>query len=71
MTVGKKNGGLVYSTDGGRTCPGCPEFIAGCACDRKEPGEVSDGVVRVSSETKRRKGKCVTVIKGLASHPAA
>jgi len=60
-------GGLVYSTDGGRTCPACRKPLAACLCAAQpavaRPG---DGVVRVSRETKGRGGKAVTVIRGVA-----
>ena len=59
-------GGLVYSTDSGRTCPGCRQPIAQCACASKgAAGPAGDGIVRVSRETKGRKGKGVTLIRGL------
>src|SRR4051812_17767617 len=56
---------LVYSTDGGRACPGCRQPSAQCTCQvRRVPA--GDGVVRVSRETKGRGGKSVTIVKGLA-----
>ena len=60
----EKNHGLVYSTGLGRMCPDCGRPVGDCSCRRKKdpPG---DGVVRVSRETKGRKGKVVTVIAGL------
>jgi translation initiation factor 1 len=61
----------VYSTDGGRICPACRQPIARCTCRQKKPSQASDGVVRVSRETKGRNGKDVTVIKGLALDSAA
>lgn len=67
----KKSGGLVYSTDGGRMCPVCRRTVGECTCSRKKPDSASDGVVRVSRETKGRNGKSVTVIKGLVLEPAA
>lgn len=61
---------LVYSTDGGRTCPACRQPLAQCTC--KANGAVlGDGVVRVSRETKGRGGKSVTLVKGLALDAAA
>jgi len=59
------SGGLVYSTDSGRMCPDCRQPLSACRCGEREvkPG---DGVVRVSRETKGRKGKGVTLVKGLA-----
>jgi translation initiation factor 1 len=56
---------LVYSTEGGRTCPACRQPLSQCAC-RARPVVVGDGVVRVSRETKGRGGKSVTLVKGLA-----
>jgi len=59
-------GGLVYSTQHGRICPGCRMPIANCQCRRaaKAP-QTGDGVVRVGRETKGRKGKGVTVVTGV------
>lgn len=57
--------GLVYSTDGGRMCPGCRQPAAACTCKAKA-APIGDGVVRVSRQTKGRGGKSVTLIKGLA-----
>ena len=58
-------GGLVYSTELGRTCPLCRQAIGACIC-KAAPAVVGDGVARVSRQTKGRGGKCVTVVKGLA-----
>lgn len=57
-------GGLVYSTDSGRMCPGCRQALANCIC-KKAVIPATDGTVRVSRETKGRGGKSVTVVKGL------
>jgi translation initiation factor 1 len=57
-------GGLVYSTDAGRMCPVCRNPIAQCICKQQAPPPSSDGVVRVSRETKGRGGKAVTLVKG-------
>ena len=66
-------GGLVYSTDSGRMCPDCRQPITQCMCKANEATKAnkaemaaSDGVVRVSRETKGRAGKGVTVVKGVA-----
>ena len=61
---------LVYSTDSGRVCPGCRQAIAACVCGKKVM-PAGDGIVRVSRETKGRKGKGVTLIKGLPLDEAA
>ena len=58
------NGGLVYSTETGRMCPGCRQPIAQCLCG-KPLAPPTDGVVRVFLETKGRGGKGVTVVRGL------
>lgn len=60
------NGGLVYSTEGGRMCPECRHPLGACACKGKAGAILGDGVVRVSRQTKGRGGKSVTVVKGLA-----
>jgi translation initiation factor 1 len=60
---------LVFSTGAGRLCPECTRPLAECRCRRSKPGQPvvtpGDGIVRVSRETKGRKGKGVTVIKGV------
>lgn len=63
----RRSGGLVYSTDLGRTCPRCRRAIDECRCEQRRAGKkpAGDGVVRVGRETKGRKGKGVTVISGL------
>ena len=59
---------LVYSTEaGGRMCPDCGEPAARCRCKELNARvPATDGIVRVSHETKGRKGKGVTVVKGVA-----
>jgi translation initiation factor 1 len=64
-------GGLVYSTDAGRMCPACRRPIAQCACSQARPPAPTDGIVRVSRETKGRGGKAVTLVKGLQLDGAA
>jgi translation initiation factor 1 len=57
---------LVYSTDGGRHCPGCLRPQPDCVCkDASRPRAGGDGIVRLSRETKGRKGAGVTLITGL------
>ena len=56
---------VVYSTEQGRICPGCGNPVKKCTC-HKQTSSSGDGNVRVSRETKNRKGKGVTLIKGLA-----
>jgi translation initiation factor 1 len=55
----------VYSTDQGRLCPGCGQPAGACQC-RKRAVTAGDGILRISRETKGRKGKGVTLITGLA-----
>ena len=64
-------GGLVYSTDGGRMCPVCRQPQAACRCSAATPPPPTDGIVRVSRETKGRGGKAVTLVRGLALDPVA
>jgi translation initiation factor 1 len=61
---------LVYSTGAGRLCPECTRPVTECRCKRSKPAQAAppaagDGIVRVGRETKGRKGKGVTVIKGV------
>ncbi len=65
-------GGLVYSTDSGRTCPTCRQAVAACTCkaQARAPNPGGD-TVRVSRETKGRGGKAVTLVRGLALDEAA
>jgi len=58
--------GLVYSTDSGRMCPNCRQTVAACQCSTARPQPATDGIVRVSRETKGRAGKGVTLVRGLA-----
>ena len=65
-------GGLVYSTEHGRTCPECRQPLASCTCKtaaRATPA--GDGIVRVARETGGRNGKTVTVVRGLPLDPTA
>ena len=58
-------GGLVYSTEGGRMCPACRQPLAACICGQPASPPAGDGIVRVGRETAGRKGKSVTVVRGL------
>jgi translation initiation factor 1 len=65
-------GGLVYSTDSGRMCPGCRQPAAGCVCAAlAKTAPAGDGTVRVGCETKGRGGKAVTTVRGLDLAPDA
>ncbi len=65
------DGGLVYSTEGGRMCPACRRPMTDCRCADAAPRPTGDGVARVRRETQRRGGKVVTVVRGLALDDAA
>ncbi len=65
MALKKRDGGLVYSSEQGRMCPGCSRPQKECACAGEQTAPPSDGVVRVSRQTKGRKGKGVTLIIGV------
>ena len=57
---------VVYSTDSGRICPECSRPVAKCQCQQLASQQLSgDGVIRILRETKRRKGKGVSIITGL------
>ncbi len=56
---------VVYSTDQGRHCPDCGQPVQQCQCKQQNIIQ-GDGIVRLSRETKGRKGKGVTLISGLA-----
>ena len=57
--------GTVYSTSQGRMCPTCTKPISDCSCSQYSEEPLGDGQVRVSRETKGRKGKGVTLVCGL------
>ena len=59
-----KDSALVYSTDRGRICPGCGHPAGQCCCS-KTSLPTGDGIVRISRETKGRKGSGVSLISGL------
>lgn len=56
---------LVYSSEKGRICPGCGEPAGQCRCRKGSADAPGDGVVRLSRQTKGRKGKGVTLITGV------
>ncbi|MBU0664056.1 MAG: translation initiation factor Sui1 [Proteobacteria bacterium] len=70
--MSKKNsrdGGLVFSTEPGRICLACKKLSSQCGCRKESTIPLSDGIVRISMETKGRKGKGVTLVTGLALDP--
>ncbi|MGO1462165.1 MAG: translation initiation factor Sui1 [Marinobacter sp.] len=60
----KSSGGLVFSTEQGRMCPECRNPVDSCTCQQVSRPS-GDGIVRVSRETKGRKGKGVTLVAGI------
>jgi len=67
--MSKKSTGLVFSTEFGRLCPECEQALDQCHCSSESIPE-GDGVVRISLDTKGRKGKGVTLIKGILLNSA-
>lgn len=60
-----ENTGLVYSSDQGRMCPECSKPLSHCTCRKPTAVQAGDGVIRLSRQTKGRKGKGVTLITGV------
>lgn len=62
------NSRLVYSTESS-TCPGCHKPLRNCKCrlvqDKGSPRQIVAPPIRISRESKGRKGKGVTLISGL------
>ena len=58
------SGRLVYSSDQGQMCPECRQPVDDCRCPKSPQAPTGDGPVRVSRETKGRKGKGVTLVTG-------
>ena len=61
-------GRIVYSSSGGSKCLDCGRRADKCRCGEKTASSNAgpdDGIVRVSRQTKGRKGKGVTVITGI------
>ena len=65
------SGGLVYSTELGRTCPVCRQATGLCSCKTASPPLPKAGKVRVLVENKGRGGKTVTVVRALPLDGAA
>ncbi len=58
---------LVYSTASGRICPSCTRPSADCICKKKnrQTNPFDDGKIRVERSTRGRKGKGVSLVRGL------
>ncbi|MEZ7831456.1 MAG: stress response translation initiation inhibitor YciH [Gammaproteobacteria bacterium] len=67
------NSRLVYSSESS-TCPGCHKPLRKCNCrlvqDKGNPRQIVDPPIRISRESKGRKGKGVTLISGLEMNEA-
>ncbi|MFC1832347.1 translation initiation factor Sui1 [Thermodesulfobacteriota bacterium] len=61
-----KNEGIVYSTEFGKVCPKCGNPVSKCICGKRIPAIPNDGIVRISQETKGRKGSGVSIITDIA-----
>ena len=61
----QKNTRLVYSDTLGKICPTCQQAIGSCRCKQQAKAKTGDGIVRISRESKGRKGKGVTLISGV------
>lgn len=60
------NAKLVYSSEAGRICPNCGKPMTACVCRKQTKQQPpNDGVVRVSRESKGRKGKGVSLVTGV------
>lgn len=59
------SGGLVYSTDKGRLCPGCGKALDACSCRQQKAAPQGDGTVRIRLEKSGRGGKSVSVVFGV------
>ena len=68
------NSRLVFSTESSSTCPGCHKSLRKCKCrlvqDKGNPRQIVDPPIRISRESKGRKGKGVTLISGLEMNEA-
>jgi len=51
-------------------CPKCNHPVAECICGKNRQATPNDGVVRVSRETKGRRGKGVTLVTGVPLNAA-
>ena len=59
-----KSSRSVYSTETGRLCTQCGVPVANCHCGKDTVFNDGDGILRISRETKGRKGKGVTLVTG-------
>ena len=64
-SIQNKNKGIVYSTELGKVCPKCGNPIGDCICAKPSLRAPKDSIVRISRETKGRKGSGVSIITGV------
>ena len=62
---GNDSSRLVYSTEKGQNCETCGKPRTKCRCGQQPAAASGDGIVRVQRETKGRKGKGVTLVRGV------
>ncbi len=62
--------GIVYSTASGEICPNCGQAIKKCICRKIKAEQIpaGDGIVRITRETKGRKGSGVTLLNGICKN---
>ena len=61
---------LTYSTEFGSVCQDCEKPKDQCTCNPSANPKDGINTVRVSSTNKGRKGKTVTLVKGLRMNPS-
>ncbi len=61
---------LTYSTEFGSVCQDCEKPKDQCTCNPSANTKDGINTVRVSSTNKGRKGKTVTLVKGLRMNPS-
>ena len=66
----KNKASLVYSSESGSVCPECEQPLDACSCNPSANPKDGHKTVRVSLTSKGRKGKSVTLIKGLRMNPS-
>ena len=66
----KNKASLVYSSESGSACPECKQPLDACSCNPSANPKDGLNTVRVSLSNKGRKGKSVTLIKGLRMNPS-
>ena len=66
----KNKASLVYSSESGSVCPECEQPLDACSCNPSANPKDGLKTVRVSLTSKGRKGKSVTLIKGLRMNPS-